>query len=125
MDSQLKAARRARKGIDIVRRHLLKPAPDALQACSMPLQDAIGCLESLEGELRASGHGGSNAHLLRNEILSLRRELLTVTTLLKAAGAFYQGYGGLLGNSPEPEEVQYGSQRSHVPEPDRRFVVHG
>jgi hypothetical protein len=126
VDTQLQAARQARKGIDAVRRHLLKPAPESLDACAAPLSEAIGCLEMLEKQLRSAPSSlGTQAHLLRKEIQSLRKELVIATALLKAAGNFYEGYGGLLGTSQETEEVQYGSRRSMVPEPNRRFIVHG
>jgi len=130
----MQAVRQARKGIERVRKHLLKPVPDSLSACAAPLSEAIQCLERLEGQLRTGAPGpGQESQALRSEIGSLRAELSVVTALLKSAGAFYEGYGALLGHTPEPEEIYYGtnpggaynSPRRPALIVERRLIIHG
>ena len=70
--------------------------------------------------------GPASCQALRYELASLRRELKTVGVLMQHAGAFYQGYGRLLGQEPETAEAGYGgNRRAAAPQAAPRFTLHG
>ena len=127
MDSQLLAAKQARRGVEQVRKRLLSPTPGAIENCSEPLSDAIVCMGRLQTYLRSpQAASGSSIQLLRSEIRGLRGELTVVTALLQSAAAFYEGYGRLLGTASDETSGDYGSiRRTPPPKPAGRFMVHG
>jgi hypothetical protein len=124
IDTQLQAVRQARKQIELVRRLLLNPTPASVDACNAPLCEAIESLERLEGYLRQGDHPKPAGARLKSEVFCLRREVGIVSVLLKSAGAFYEGFGNMLGLGPQPEEVDYGHGRAAPPE-RRLIVIHG
>ena len=127
VDDLLRAARQARKGVEQVRRRLLAPTPEVLNHCSGPLSEAIHCMTEMQESLRlVIAADSASCQELRYELASLRKELKTVGVLMQHAGAFYQGYGRLLGQEPETAEAGYGGdRRAAAPQAAPHFTLHG
>jgi hypothetical protein len=123
---QLQAARRARKGIEQIRKQLLCPTPEAVSACAAPLTEAIRCMEMLQADLRQGLPVRSDlARELGPEIVQLRKELAQASALLQSAAEFHEGFGRLLRSHQEPE-TGYSRQGAALRQPEaRRFLVHG
>ncbi len=126
MEAYVQAARKARKGIEQVRKLLLCPTAESVAACAAPLQEAIRCMENLQDKLtRSRPFTGPPAQILRTEVLNLTRELSQAQALLTSAGRFYEGYGRLL-LPDQPPDLDYSAMRRPSQSAAvRRFVVHG
>ncbi len=126
MKVQIQAAKQARRGIEQIRKQLLCPTPEAVNACVAPLTEAIRCMEMLQKDLRAvpirDSHGAKE---LGVEIGQLRRELSLVSALLRSAAEFNEGYGRLLHSFQDPG-VDYSRSGAAVrPVAVRKLIVHG
>jgi hypothetical protein len=124
--AQIQAAKRARKGIEGIRRKLLSPSPEAVNACAGPLMEAIGCLEIMQTELGFSPtRYGGVAGDFGQEIVRLQRELSQAKALLQSAAEFNEGQSRLLG-SHQSAETGYSRIGAALPKPEgRSFIVHG
>ena len=126
MKAQIQAARRARRGIEQVRKQLLCPTPESVSACAAPLTEAIHCMEMLQTDLRsaASSHRAGDREL-SVEVLRLRTELAHANALLRSAAQYYEGYGRLL-RSQEDTGMVYSRVGTIVsPSDTRKLIVHG
>lgn len=111
---------------------LLDPHPQCLDKCHAQLENAIGCMEQLAGNLD-NGHISmidTDERLLRAELFCLLQDLSNVSALLENAARFYSGYAGLLGVDGPSREVDY-SHAARIPAAkfagpsERPFLVHG
>jgi hypothetical protein len=123
---QIQAAKRARRGIEQIRKQLLCPTPEAVNGCVAPLSEAIRCMETLQTDLRAVRVPDSQAtRELGREIGQLRKELSLVSALLRSAAEFNEGYGRLLHSFQDPG-VDYSRTGAAVrPINVRKLIVHG
>jgi hypothetical protein len=123
---QIQAAKRARRGIEQIRKQLLCPTPEAVNACVPPLSEAIRCMQMLQTDLQAVRVRDSQATKeLEVEIGQLRRELTLVSALLRSAAEFNQGYGRLLQSFQDPG-VDYSRSGGAVrPFEVRKLILHG
>jgi hypothetical protein len=123
---QIQAAKRARRGIEQIRKQLLCPTPEAVNACVAPLTEAIRCMEMLQKDLQAVRVRDRQAtRELGTEIGQLRRELSIVSALLRSAAEFNEGYGRLLHSFQDPG-VDYSRSGAAVrPVEVRKLIVHG
>lgn len=89
--------RQARRNISIVRRKLLKPTVEALDACVPHLHSAVDSIDWLQRRLgaRESLSPGPRGRL-QAEMAELRRDLSQVTALMRNASGFYGGLARLL-----------------------------
>jgi hypothetical protein len=95
--NEVESARQARRSIGLIRRKLLNPAPEVLDACTPHLRTAIGSLENLQQLLATStSRPGPARTALQTEVAELRRELNQVNSLMRNACGFYTGLGRLL-----------------------------
>jgi hypothetical protein len=127
--AQIQAARRARRSIEQMRKQLLCPTAEAVSACTEPLAEAIGCLETLQTALRAArpgeGRPAGATGELGAEIVRLRKELAQVSALLRSAAEFHEGYGRLLRSFQDPG-VDYSRAGSSMGTLEvRKLIVHG
>lgn len=95
--NEVESARQARRSIGLIRRKLLNPAPEVLDACTPHLRTAIGSLENLQQLLETStSRPGPARTALQTEVSELGRELRQVNSLMRNASAFYTGLARLL-----------------------------
>lgn len=125
-DSSLEEVRKARRAIAQLHQQLLDLKPGAMSECTGLLTGAITSMEKIQAELRG-GKQLPGPQLLRREMQSLRQELTCAGALLKAAGAFYEGYGRLLGRESDAETAPYNpSGKALTPiRTGGRITVHG
>ena len=94
---RLEAAKQARRSIGLMRRKLLRPTPESLEACVEHLRLAIKSMADLQTYLRGcepSGVGEKRA--LQMEVAELHRELNFANVLMRNAGAFFGGWAKLV-----------------------------
>jgi len=95
--NEIESVRQARRSIGLIRQRLLKPAPEALEACAPHLQNAIESIGWLQHRLGAGeAQPAAWRRNLELEISGFRRELSQVTALMRGASGFYNGLARLL-----------------------------
>ena len=86
----------------MVRHKLLKPTPDALDACGPHLRNAIDSIGWLQSRLGARTSTSSLSEgTLQWEMDELRCELSQATALMRNASSFYGGLARLLSPSED------------------------
>lgn len=126
MKAQIQAARRARKGIEQIRKRLLCPTVESVNGCAEPLTQAIECMEMLQLELQQAPPGrGDFARELGSEIVRLRKELTQANALLQSAAQFNEGYGRLLRSHQETDTGYSRLGTALQSPPALRLIVHG
>ncbi len=108
----------ARRALDVVKRLLLKPSPDALLKCQPHLEEAIDSMRVLEQAVAAAPAQAG----VRSQLETLRRELAEVNALLVAAGTFYANWARLL--APD-ETVNYARAGMAAAPAGPQLVVRG
>ena len=126
MKAEIQAAKRARKGIEQIRKQLVSPTTESVHACAGPLSEAMRCMEMLQAELRQLPSRNTGlARELGPEVLGLRKELSQVTALLQSAAEFNEGYGRLL-RSHMDVDTGYSRLGAQQYQPEARtFIFHG
>jgi hypothetical protein len=128
--SQIQVAKRARKGIEQIRKKLLCPTPESVSACAGPLTEAIDCMQLihqdlLQQRLQRALPGRGLVRALGTEIVHLRQELSEANALLQSAAAFHEGYFRLL-RSRQQNDAGYSRLGTTLQPPEaRRFIFHG
>lgn len=89
--------KQARDGMEGLRLALLSSSPGEMVAALPGLEDAVGCLETVERELR---DGACAPYEVRRELKLLKGDLLTNAKLIEHGAAFCQGLAKLLGAGP-------------------------
>ena len=106
--NEVESVRQARRSISLIRQRLLKPTPEALDACAPHLHNAIESIDWLQRRLGAGEeHSPASRRILEMEMAGLRRELLQTTALMRGASGFYGGLSRLL-NPVEDRSTGYG-----------------
>ena len=123
--NEVEAARQARRSIGLIRRKLLNPTQEVLDACIPHLRSAIDSLEYLQRLLiKPDSQLGSCRAALENEVHEIRRELNNVNALMRNACRFYTGLARLL--VPPPEETLGYAPSGPVPlRPTSTLVLEG
>lgn len=123
----LQHARDAHRALEKVRRRLLQPSVQALDASTADLNDVVQCLERLQISLSQDRRPAPLVALVAPEIQRLRTELRAVATLVGAAGRFYAGWSRLI-NAVDQESPNYssgGQSPAPIPIDTARVVMHG
>jgi hypothetical protein len=95
--NEVESVRHARHRIALIRRRLLKPTIEALDACMPHLNDAVHSVQGLQRQLEARAEPPRGAReTLRAELAELRLDLSQVTALMRSAAGFYGGLSRLL-----------------------------
>ncbi len=119
-------ARKARRILESVRKRLLQPTVEALDAGAADLSDAVQCLEALEARLRLPLPNALARRALAAEIASLGRELRGVQALAASAGKFYQGWARLLSASDQSgPNYNSGAQAAAAAPGAGKVMLHG
>src|SRR5260370_30893144 len=88
--SEVESVRQARRSISMVRQKLLKPTPEALDACVPHLRNAIESVGWLQSRLAAGTSASSSpGGTLRREMDELRPQLSQATALIRNASSSY------------------------------------
>lgn len=133
MTTALAAVKQARRAIGEVGARLLDPTPQTVAACLEPLAAAIACMTDVQTFLSGQPNGPENP-ALRRQLTSLRSEVRQAAVLLRAAGAFYEGYGRLIGCGQDESAENYGPdyrdgyrgmRRIATPTHSRGLEIHG
>ena len=129
MTTELGKAKQARRSLEKVRRRLLNPTIQALDASAVDLGHAIDCMKELE-KVCAAGRGWPPGwrRTLELEITGLRQELKAVSVLAAGAGKFMEGWARLISSPVDDGPVNYtnrGVPAEVVPINSKRLVVHG
>jgi hypothetical protein len=102
--NDVESVRQARRSLSLILRKLLKPTPEALDACVPHLHNAIDSIDWLQSRLAMrESQSPISRRTLQTEMAELRRELLQVTALMRSASGFYGGLARLL--SPLEDDI--------------------
>ena len=94
--NEIESVRQARHSVSLIRKRLLRPVPEALEACGPLLYNAIDLIAWLQHRLQSAAGERVSRKLLLAEIAGLRRELSQTTSLMRGAAGFYGGLARLL-----------------------------
>jgi hypothetical protein len=102
--NEVESVRQARRSLSLILRKLLKPTPEALDACAPHLHNAIDSIDWLQSRLAMrESQSPISRRSLQTEMAGLRRELSQVTALMRSASGFYGGLARLL--SPLEDDI--------------------
>jgi hypothetical protein len=88
--------RSARTRLGTVREHLLEPDDEVWGRCEPGLRSAVDALASVEHKVRTEPMALDLQAEVREELVSLRQEVVRVNRLMNATASFYNGWARLL-----------------------------
>lgn len=102
MSSTVRDIEAAGQRVEVIRRRMLRPTPEALDNCHADLESAIAAMQRVESALQRDPETQLDA---RAELDQFRRNLAHVNALVKNAARFYSGWARLI--SPPEEAANY------------------
>jgi hypothetical protein len=104
LNSTVRDIEAAGQRVEVIRRRMLRPTPEALDDCHADLESAIAAMHRVESALQWDPETPQNA---RAELDQFRRNLAQVNALVKNAARFYSGWARL--TSPPEDAANYTS----------------
>ena len=123
---EVERVRQARCLLERMRARLMRPTLEALNACSVDLDQAVECLRQLDVSLQSPIWTGLTRRRVEAEVVALRQALRSVEALLKNAGKFYSGLSRLLApDEAPPNYTAAGSPGPPAQAAEGSVVLHG